>query len=157
MKENSGAHDNNASESHKLKTIYVLCLLFLKTTFFTWDNNAIAVISSKDPPHDLPAALSKIYTSGNVNMFEECFPSSAEKPRKDAIVGEGGGYHITWYASAPIATCRGFPAGLGKHPSICSLRNWPSAFVIIYVMCFLRYVGCFNHYVMCFCHYVTCF
>ena len=48
-----------------------------------------AVISSKDPPHDLPAALSKIYTSGNVNMFEECFPSSAEKPRKDAIVGEG--------------------------------------------------------------------
>ena len=46
-------------------------------------------MSSKDPPHDLPAALSKIYTSGNVNMFEECFPSSAEKPRKDAIVGEG--------------------------------------------------------------------
>ena len=38
-----------------------------------------------DPPHHLPAAMSKIYTSGNVNVFEGCFPSSAGKPREVAI------------------------------------------------------------------------
>ena len=39
--------------------------------------------SSKDPPHDLN--VSKSYTSGNVNTFEGCFPSSAGKPREVAI------------------------------------------------------------------------
>ena len=29
--------------------------------------------------------MSKSYTSGNVNTFEECFPSSARKPRGVAI------------------------------------------------------------------------
>ena len=33
----------------------------------------------KYPPHDQPAA--KIYTSGNVNMFEECFRALLESPK----------------------------------------------------------------------------
>ena len=44
------------------------------------------MISSKDAPLDQPAAISKIYTSGNVSTFDGCFPSSAGKLQQVAIV-----------------------------------------------------------------------
>ena len=43
------------------------------------------MISSKDPPHDLPSTVSELYTSGNVNTFEGCFPSSVGEPLEVAI------------------------------------------------------------------------
>ena len=39
-KENGSTHDNNASESHKIITLYVLWLLLLRTALLLWDNNA---------------------------------------------------------------------------------------------------------------------
>ena len=39
-----------------------------------------------DPSHDQSVAMSKFYTSGNVNMFDKCFLSSARKARAVAIV-----------------------------------------------------------------------
>ena len=84
-KGNGSAHDNNASESQTYNTFVCFDCYYLKQLFLLWDDNAQWFYRKIHVPHNLPAAMSKIYTSGYVNTLEGCFLSSARKLWEVAI------------------------------------------------------------------------
>ena len=59
---------------------------YYRQLFVLWDNKPSNSIERSTTP-SIPAAMSNVYkhTSGNVNTFEGCFPSSVGKPRAVAI------------------------------------------------------------------------